>query len=216
MACLRDAVDLLDAERVGADPADLLEIQRAPAPTDRARAHQPSPRSPVTPSFPRPGRTSPAFQPCRRRRQSGPGGSWAGPAMAAAGRPPPQATSSWIRASRGSGASTLAAPEAGGPTSPWALKRATTATSSIRWPRLQCISAQHPSDTAPYTSTRPDGGGGCEGDRVKGHRERVGEHCQFVGHRLRDRGAACCRRQAWARRDPPVTSADTPEWIPAP
>ena len=41
-AVLADALDLLDAEGVGADQADLLEVERAPLPSARGRGRRSS------------------------------------------------------------------------------------------------------------------------------------------------------------------------------
>ena len=118
MACLRSPVDLLEPERVGAHPGDLLEVQRAPLPP-AGRVHTGLHQRPAGREHPHPdlerlrladGVVDDVDRP--RDRPS------AAPAAAGAAGRRPQATSSSMTARRGSCASTLAAPNSPGQLAP--------------------------------------------------------------------------------------------------
>src|SRR6476660_9315569 len=149
------SVDLLEPECIGANPVDLLEVQRAPLPPPwcvHTGLHQRSPRlehadadlerlrlaDGVVDDVDRTG--------IRHRK--------------ALQRPPHHAASSSTTASRGSCGSTLSAPNRRANCA-WASKRATTATAACGYSARSTASAHKPRDPAPYTTTRPDDGGGC-------------------------------------------------------
>src|SRR3954447_6372544 len=75
-------------------------------------------------------------------------------------RPPPHAASSSTTASLGSCATTTSAPNWRA-NSACASKRPTTATATSGYSARSTASAHNPREPAPYTTTRPDGGGGC-------------------------------------------------------
>ena len=81
--------------------------------------------------------------------------------------------------------------------SAWASKRATTATATSGYSARSTATAHKPEGARPVHQDPARRRRRMPGDRVQRHRERVGEHRDLVGHRIRHREqhAVVCRHQ---------------------
>ena len=169
MACLRKPLDLLDTEGVGADPVDLLEVQRTPLPPAR-RVHPRTSPACLAPQAPgHPPRTSRACRRCRRRRRYRPffySHAIGSPCRGLTHRPPPPRHQFLDDpASRGSTPEHQVCTERAGQ-----RRLARRSARPRRRPppdraSRSVATAHSPSEPAPYTSTRPERGRRMAGDR---------------------------------------------------
>ncbi len=158
-----DAVHLLDAEGVGADPADLLEVERAPLPAAGGMHAALDQRAP--------GPQHPHLDLERLRLADGvvghvdaagvahgqPVEALHGGAQHAAATRPPAAPPARPARPGGTPHGRPARPASAA----WASWAATTPTSTSGCSARRMATAQQPSAPAPHTSARPPGGGGC-------------------------------------------------------
>ena len=199
MPCLRTPSTSSIAERVGADPADLLEVRAASTPTAPASGR------PLFTSVPRALSTrSPTSNGLRGADgvvddvdAAGPARPAGRPTAGAARRPTTPASSS-TSSSRGSGANDRGA-ERAGQRAPGPAKRATDGDLDVGVQRAQDrggAGAERAGAVDEHPAARRRR---VAGDGVERHRERVGEHGDLVGRRVghreqHRRGRASARR----------------------